>query len=53
MGIQKVRTVALAVTLGFAGVLATGGLVRAEALTIGAAPSLKPAFQEIVPMFQK
>lgn len=53
MGIQKVRTVALAVTLGLAGVLATGGLVRAEALTIGAAPSLKPAFQEIVPMFQK
>ena len=53
MGIQKVRTVALTVILGLAGVLATGGLVWAEALTIGAAPSLKPAFQEIVPMFQK
>jgi molybdate transport system substrate-binding protein len=35
------------------GVVATGARVQAEALTVGAAPSLKAAFQEIVPMFEK
>lgn len=35
------------------GVAATGEPVYAESLTIGAAPSLKTAFQEIVPMFER
>ncbi|WP_447985153.1 molybdate ABC transporter substrate-binding protein [Nitrospira sp. Nam74] len=45
--------VAMAVISGLAGVVATGDAVWAETLTIGAAHSLKPAFQEIVPMFEK
>lgn len=53
MGIEKVTTVVLAATIGFAGVLASGSPVRAEGLTIGAGPSLKPAFQEIIPMFER
>ena len=46
-------SVALAVVSGFVGVIATGGVVLAETLTIGAAPSLKGAFQEIIPMFER
>lgn len=46
-------TVAIAVTCGLAGVVATENPVQAETLTIGAAPSLKAAFQEIVPMFER
>lgn len=38
---------------GLGGFVATGEPVRAETLTVGAAPSLKAAFQEIVPMFEK
>jgi len=33
--------------------LATGGPVKAEFLTVGAPPSLRPAFSEILPMFEK
>lgn len=51
-GILKLR-VAMGVISGLASVVATGNLVQAETLTIGAAHSLKPAFQEIVPMFEK
>jgi molybdate transport system substrate-binding protein len=51
-GILKL-SVAMAVVSGLAGVVATGGPVQAETLTIGAAHSLKAAFQEIVPMFEK
>lgn len=51
-GILKL-SVAMAVVTGLAGVVATGEPVQAETLTIGAAHSLKPAFQEIVPMFEK
>jgi molybdate transport system substrate-binding protein len=46
-------SVAMAVVCGLAGVVSTGNPVQAENLTIGAAPSLKRAFQEIVPMFEK
>lgn len=51
-GILKL-SVAMAVVSGLAGVVATGNPVQAETLTIGAAHSLKPAFQEIVPLFEK
>ena len=44
---------AMAVASGLGGFVATGEPVRAETLTVGAAPSLKAAFQEIVPMFEK
>lgn len=43
---------AIAMVGGILGVLATGEPVQAEALTIGAAPSLRAALQEIVPMFE-
>jgi molybdate transport system substrate-binding protein len=43
----------VAVVGGLVGVLATGERAQAETLTIGAAPSLKAAFQEILPMFEK
>ena len=45
--------VAMAVVGGLAGVVAAGDPVWAETLTLGAAHTLKPAFQEIVPMFEK
>lgn len=50
-----IRTVSLAVIVagGLMGVGVTGERVQAESLTIGAAHSLKPAFQEIVPMFER
>lgn len=38
---------------GLAGIAAAGEPVRAETLTVAAAPSLRAAFQEIVPMFEK
>ena len=43
----------MAVIALLAGVVATGERVQADTLTIGAARSLKAAFQEIVPMFEK
>jgi molybdate transport system substrate-binding protein len=46
-------SVAMAVVCGLAGVVSTGDPVQAETLTIGAAPSLRGAFQEIVPMFER
>lgn len=42
-----------AVISGFASIMAMGNPVQAEALTIGASHTLKPAFQEIVPMFER
>ena len=51
-GIRKF-SIAMALISGLAGVIATGGPVLAEDLTVGAAPSLKGAFHEIVPMFEK
>lgn len=41
-----------AIVLGFIGIVGLEGTVRAESLTVAAAPSLKAAFQEIVPMFE-
>jgi ABC-type molybdate transport system substrate-binding protein len=43
--------VLLVVVSGVAAGAAAGGSAHAETLTVGAAPSLKPAFQAIVPMF--
>jgi molybdate transport system substrate-binding protein len=42
----------MAILSGLAGVVAYGENVRAESLTVGAAPSMKAAFQAIVPMFE-
>ncbi|GJL67985.1 MAG: molybdate ABC transporter substrate-binding protein [Nitrospirales bacterium] len=52
MGIRNFA-MAIALVVGILGVAATGEPVQAEALTIGAAPSLRAALQEIVPMFEK
>ena len=51
-GIRKF-TIAMAVLTGLAGVALTENRVQAETLTVGAAHSLKGAFQEILPMFEK
>jgi molybdate transport system substrate-binding protein len=50
-----IRNFGLAVALvgGLAGVVATGDPVQAETLTIAAAHSLKGAFQEFLPIFEK
>lgn len=45
--------VILGVVIGLAGAAGTGECVQAETLTVGAAPSLRPAFQEILPMFER
>jgi molybdate transport system substrate-binding protein len=41
------------VVLGGLGVVIAEGPVQAETLTIGAAPSLRPVFNEILPMFER
>lgn len=46
-------SVAMAIVGGLAGAMATGQPAQAESLTIGATHSLKGAFQEILPMFEK
>lgn len=51
-GIRKF-SMAMAVAIAFSGVLTTGERAQGEILTIGAAHSLKPAFQEFLPMFEK
>ena len=51
-GIRKL-SMAVALVGGIVGLVATGELVQAETLTIGAAHSLKAPFQEILPMFEK
>jgi molybdate transport system substrate-binding protein len=51
-GIRKF-SIAMVVVGGLAGVGATGESVQAENLTIAAAHTLKPAFEEIVPMFER
>lgn len=45
-------SVSMAIVGGLAGAMVTAQPVQAESLTIGAADSLKAAFQEIVPMFE-
>ncbi|MDE3243600.1 MAG: molybdate ABC transporter substrate-binding protein [Nitrospirota bacterium] len=52
VGIRKF-SMAMAIISGLAGVVATGEPVQAENLTIGAAHSLKGAFEEILPMFER
>ncbi len=51
-GILKL-SLAMVVVGGLMGAVATEGQVQAEPLTIAAAHSLKPVFQEIVPMFEE
>lgn len=51
-GILKL-SMAMVVVGGLMGVVATEESVQAETLTIGAAPSLKPVFNEILPMFER
>jgi molybdate transport system substrate-binding protein len=51
-GIRKLG-IAMVMVSGLVGVVGTGEHVQAANLTIGAAHSLKPAFEEIVPMFEK
>lgn len=46
-------SIAIIVIGGIAGVIAFGEPVQAESLTVAAAHSLKGAFQDIVPMFEK
>jgi molybdate transport system substrate-binding protein len=50
-----IRTFSMAMVIagGLTGVIATGERVQAESLTVAAAHSLKGAFHEIVPMFEK
>jgi molybdate transport system substrate-binding protein len=45
--------VAIGLVCGLAGAVAMESAVYAETLTIAAAPSLRAAFQEIVPMFER
>lgn len=51
-GILKL-SMAIAIVGGLLGVVANGEPVQAEDLTIGAVHSLKGAFEDIVPMFEK
>ncbi len=44
--------IAVVVVSGIAGIVTTGERVQAEILTVAAAHSLKPAFREILPMFE-
>ncbi len=52
VGVRKF-SVAVSVVCGLSVVLGTAEPVHAETLTIGAAYSLKAAFQEILPMFER
>lgn len=52
MGIRSF-IMGIAAISGLAAVFGTVAPVQAESLTIGAAPSLKATFQEIVPMFER
>lgn len=44
---------AVAIVSGLASVIASGEYAQAEPLTIGAPPSLRPALNEILPMFER
>ena len=52
MGIAKFRMTA-AILSGLAATVAIAGYAQAESLTVGAPPSLRPVFSEILPMFEK
>lgn len=45
--------IAAAIVSGLASGIASGGYAQAEPLTVGAPPSLRPAFNELLPMFEK
>lgn len=49
----RIFLMAMVIVGGLGGVVTTQERVQAETLTIGAAPSLKAAFQEIIPMFER
>ncbi len=42
-----------AIVSGIAGIVGIGGLAQAESLTVGAPPSVRAAFTEILPMFER
>ena len=52
MGLRRF-TMAMALVGGLVGAMATGQPAQAESLTIGAAHSLRGAFQEVIPMFER
>lgn len=49
----RARKVEIAVTAGVLAIIWAGQPVGAESLTVGAPPSLRPAFSEILPMFER
>jgi molybdate transport system substrate-binding protein len=53
MGGIRTFSIAMVFASGLASVLWTDRNVQAETLTVGAAHSLKPAFNEILPLFEK
>lgn len=52
MNIRTFKIMSVAVA-GLAAVVGTWKPVRAESLTVGAPPSLRPAFSEILPMYER
>src|SRR5574341_625035 len=52
MGIRRL-SVTLGILCGFAVTVPTGGYAQVETLRVGAPPSLRPAFNEILPMFER
>jgi molybdate transport system substrate-binding protein len=52
MGIRRL-SVTVGILCGFAAAITTGGYAQAETLRVGAPPSLRPAFNEILPMFER
>lgn len=53
MATIRTCAVVIAVLGGLAAFFGTGGAVQAEPLIIGAPPSLRPAFHDILPMFER
>lgn len=52
MGISKLQMTAVILS-GLVFAVTNGGYAQAETLTVGAPPSLRPVFSEILPMFEK
>ena len=52
MNIRKCK-VTIAAIIGLAAIVGTWGPGQAEPLTVGAPPSLRPAFSDILPMFER
>ena len=49
----RILTMTVAILSGLACTIATGEYAQAEPLTVGAPPSLRTAFNEIIPMFER